>query len=187
MKRRRLFYPLLPVITLFVLCQPAARAQQVVAEGEAVPFHISSLDTGFAMQGDFEGEYTVHRGSVKVRLKKALVRIATHCPYKGYREFQAIRFALATANPETGKWDMAFKSQKYHVGKVMLPGDEHRFDGVEFVIPKEAATDLAKHWFVVQMDDLVFEHPTKKEPSQGYAFADSCQDIFVKKTGRLEF
>jgi hypothetical protein len=31
------------------------------------------------------------------------------------------------------------------------------------------------------MDDLVLEHPTKDEPSQGYAFADSCHDIFVKK------
>src|ERR1044071_4504862 len=131
MKRRPLFI-LLPVLSLLLLCQAAARAQGVVADGETVPFHISSLDTAFAMQGDFEGEYTVSPKAIRVRLTKALVRIGTHCPYKGPREFHAIQFALATYNEE-GRWKSVFKSRKYTVRRVMMPGDEYTFDGVEFV------------------------------------------------------
>ena len=180
MRRRRLSYALFSLFSLFLLCQASSSAQTVTGS-DAVPFHISSLDTAFAMQGDFEGEYRVYPEAIKVRLTKALVRIGTHCPYKGQREFQAIRFALATTRPD-GKWEMAFKSQKFHVGRIMLPGDEYPLDAIEFTIPKEATTDLSKHWFVVQMDDLIIDHPTKNEPAQGYAFADSCHDIFVKKT-----
>lgn len=180
--KRRLPFLLLPVFSLLLLCQPAARAQKLVAEGEATPFHISSLDTAFAMQGEFEGEYTVYPKSIRVRLTKALVRIGKHCPYKGPREFHAIQFALATLNEE-GRWKKVLKSRKYTVRRVMLPGDEYVFDGVEFVIPKRAATDLTKHWFVVQMDDLLVEGPTEDGTVEGFAFANSRRDIFVKKEG----
>ena len=178
--KRRLLFMLLPVFSLLLLCHPAARAQGVVAEGEAVPFHISSLGTGFAMQGDFEGEYTVYPKAVRVRLTKALVRIGTHCPYKGPREFHAIQFALGT-DTEEGSWKRVFKSRKYTVRRVMLPGDEYTFDGVEFVIPKRAATDLTKHWFVVHMDDFIVDGPLEDGTVEGFAFAHSCRDIFVKK------
>ncbi len=181
MKQRRLFYALLPVLSLFVLCQTAARAQQVVAEGETVPFHISSLDTAFAMQGDFEGEYTVYPEAIRVRLTKALVRVGTHCPYKGRREFRAVSFWLATTNPETGRWKRAFASQKHMVRTVMLPGDEYRFDGAEFLIPKLSETDLSKHWLVVEMEDIALELPAEEDSVEGYAFANSCRDVFIKK------
>ncbi|HYG80565.1 MAG TPA: hypothetical protein VD861_09270 [Pyrinomonadaceae bacterium] len=179
MKRRRFFFSLLPVFPLLLLCQPAARAQ-AVAEYEPVPFRISSLDTAFAMQGDFEGEYTVYPEGISVRLTKALVRIGTHCPYKGAREFRAISFGLATLN-ENGRWKTANRSLKHPVARVMLPGDEYRFEGVEFFIPKRLATDLSKHWLVVQMDDWVLNHPVRAEPTEGFAFASSCRDIFIKK------
>lgn len=179
MKRRRLFYALLPVCLFLLLFEPEARAQ-TVAEYEPIPFHISSLDTAFAMQGDFEGEYTVFPEGISVRLTKALVRISTHCPYKGAREFHAISFALATLN-ENGRWKMDNRSLKHPVAKVMLPGDEYRFDGVEFFIPKKLTTDLSKHWFVVQLDDWVLNFPAGAEPTEGFAFANSCRDIFIKK------
>lgn len=178
MKRRRLFFALLPVFSFILLCQPAARAQ-TVADYEPIPLHISSLDTAFAMQGDFEGEYTVYPEGISVRLTKALVRIGTHCPYKGAREFRAISFALATLNDD-GRWKMENRSLKYVVSRVMLPGDEYRFDGVEFFIPKRLTTDLSKHWFVVQMDDWILNFPAGAAPTEGFAFANSCRDIFVK-------
>lgn len=184
MKRRRLFFALLAVFPLIILCQPAARAQ-VIAEYEPVPFRISSLDTAFAMQGDFEGEYTVYPEGVSVRLTKALVRIGTHCPYKGAREFRAISFALARLNDE-GRWKTELRSLKYAVGRVMVPGDEYRFDGVEFFIPKRLTTDLSKHWLVVQMDDWVLNFPLGAEPTEGFAFASSCRDIFTKKKSAEE-
>ena len=177
-RRRRLFFAVLPVFSFLLLSQPAARAQ-TVADYEPIPLHISSLDTAFAMQGDFEGEYTVYPEGISIRLTKALVRIGTNCPYKGAREFRAIRFALATYNEE-GRWKMDNRSLKYVVARVMLPGDEYRFDGAEFFIPKRLTTDLSKHWFVVQMDDWVHNSPVGAEPSEGFAFANSCRDIFVK-------
>jgi hypothetical protein len=179
MKLRRFLFALLPVFPLLILCQSSARAQ-AVPEYEPVPFRISSLDTAFAMQGDFEGEYTVYPEGVGVRLTKALVRIGTHCPYKGAREFRAISFALASLN-DNGRWKTDLRSLKYAVGRVMLPGDEYRFDGVEFFIPKRLTTDLSKHWLVVQMDDWVLNHPAGAEPKEGFAFASSCRDIFAKK------
>lgn len=178
--KRRLLFAILPVLSLLLLCQPPALAQKVVAEGEAIPFHISSLDTAFAMQGEFEGEYTVHPKSIRIRLTKALVRIGRHCPYKGPREFHAVQFGLATLNEE-GRWKSVFKSRKYTVRRIMMPGDEYEFYGVEFVIPKRAATDLTRHWFVVQMDDLIVEGPTEDGTVEGFAFANSRRDIFVKK------
>jgi hypothetical protein len=178
-RRRRLFFALLPVFPLLFLCQPRARAQ-AVSDYEPVPFHISSLDTAFAMQGDFVGEYTVYPEGISVRLTKALVRIGTNCPYKGAREFRAISFALATLNDQ-GRWKMDLRSLKYTVARVMRPGDEYRLDGVEFFIPKRLTTDLSKYWFVVQMDDWVLNPPAGDEPSEGFAFANSCRDIFVKK------
>jgi hypothetical protein len=178
MKRRRLFFALLPVFPLLFLCQPRARAQ-TVAEYEPIPFHISSLDTAFAMQGDFEGEYVVYPEGVSVRLTKALVRIGTNCAYKGARELRAISFALVTLNDE-GRWKMDLRSLKYVVARVMRPGDEYRFDGVEFFIPKKLTTDLSKHWFVVQMDDWTRDVHEGDEPSEGFAFANSCRDIFVQ-------
>ena len=179
MRRRLLLFTLLPVFSFLLLCQPPAHAQ-TLTEPEAVPFHISSLKSAFAMQGDFEGEYRIYPEAIKVRLTKALVRIGTHCPYKGGRQLNAVSLALATNNAE-GRWTIAFESQKRYFGRNMFPGDEYTFDGVEFIIPKEATTDLAKHWFVVQMDDFIYENPTKKESVEGYAYAHSCRDIFVKK------
>lgn len=132
------------------------------------------------MQGEFEGEYTVYPKAVRVRLTKALVRIGKHCPYKGPREFHALQFTLATNNEE-GRWKRAYKSRKYTVRRVMSPGDEYTFEGVEFLIPKPAWADLTKHWFVVQMDDHTLAAASEDGSIEGFAYAHSRRDIFVKK------
>ena len=163
---------------ILLLCPLAPRAQASL-EPEAIPFHISSFETPFAMQGDFEGEYRVYPESIEVSLSRAVIRISEHCPYKGRREFGAIRFMLGT-ELANGKWDIAFKSPKLFVGRIMNPGDEYSLGAVRFYIPKEETTELAKHWFVVQMDDLVLDHP-KGTPVEGFAFAQSCKDIFIPK------
>ena len=174
------------LVALLLLCPTIAFAQEVpdslaheVSEPVAVPFHFTSYDTPFAMQGEFKGEYRVFSNSIEVRLTKAVVRIATHCPYKGRRQFDGLTFFLATQKPD-GKWDRNFKSPKLPVGWVMKPGDEYVFQGDIYLnIPKEPTTDLSKYWFVVQMDDITLDH-TNGEPRQGYALAMSCKDIFSR-------
>lgn len=172
----------LTFIALFVillLCPLAGQAHSPT-EPDAIPFHFCSYDTGFAMQGDFEGVYRVYPKSIEVSLSKAVIRISQHCPYKGRREFAALSFRLATNTPE-GRWHTVFKSQKFFVNRIMSPGDEYSLDSINFSIPKEETTDLSQHWFVAQMDDLVLDDP-RGGPSEGFAFAHSCRDIFVQKS-----
>ena len=94
----------LTVITLaaLLLLYPFANQSEASPEPQAVPFHISSFDTPFAMQGDFEGEYTVYPEAIRVRLTKALVRVGTHCPYKGTASY----------------WDVALPGGAVHEGVV---------------------------------------------------------------------
>jgi len=169
---------LLLFVALF-LCAASVVEAQVEGEPKAVPFHISSLDTAFAMQGDFEGEFRVYPDWVEVRLARGLVRISEHCPYKGRRVFGAIKFALA-AGTDAGKWKMLGGSQKLWVERVMVPNDEHQLGEVSFWIPREPDADLSKNWLVVQLDDDVLDVPDG-EKRKGYAFAQSCKDIFVRR------
>lgn len=174
------------LIALLLLCPTVALAQEQpealahnASKPVAMPFHFTSYDTPFAMQGEFKGEYRVFSNSVEVRLTKAVVRIVEHCPYKGLRQFAGLRFILASEKPD-GKWDPTFKSPKLFVNWVMKPGDVYVFEGDIYLnIPKEATTDLTKFWFVAQMDDLILDY-TKGEPRPGYALAMSCKDVFSR-------
>lgn len=171
----------LTLITLaaILLLYPSVNKTEASPEPQAVPFHISSFDTPFAMQGDFEGEYRVYPTSVEVSLSKAVIRISDHCQYKGRREFTGFGIIMAS-DGANGKWSKRFKSQKQLVGRIMYPGDEYWAGAVKFSIPKEETTDLSKHWFVFYMDELVLDHPKKKEPMQGFSLAVSCRDIFTQ-------
>lgn len=171
----------LTFITLaaLLLLYPFANKSEASPEPQAVAFHISSFNTPFAMQGDFEGEYRVYPTSVEVSLSKAVIRISEHCPYKGRREFSAFGIIMAS-DGANGKWNKRFKSQKHVVGRIMYPGDEYALGTVNFSIPKEETTDLSKHWLVFYMDELVLDHPKKTEPMQGFSLAVSCRDFFTR-------
>ncbi len=168
----------LALCVAFLLCAAGVGKAQTAGEPKVVPFHISSLETPFAMQGDFEGEFRVYDEGIEVRLTRGLVRISPHCPYEGRRVFGAIRFALAAATDKG--WKMVSASPKFWVERVMLPNDEYELGPMSFWIPKEADLDLAKHWLAVQMDDIALD-VNEKEPKDGYAFAQSCRDIFVRQ------
>jgi hypothetical protein len=167
------------LFALFLLCAAAGVCEaQTAGEPKAVPFHISSLGSAFAMQGDFDGEYRVYEEGIEVRLTGGLVRISPHCPYKGRRVFGAIRFALTTAR-EKG-WKMVSTSEKFWVERIMLPNDQYQLGPISFWIPKESGADLSKHWMVVQMDDITLDIPDGEE-RDGYAIAHSGRDIFVSR------
>lgn len=168
----------LALVVALLLCAAGDVKAQAAGEPEAVPLRISSLNSPFAMQGDFEGEFRVYDEGVEVRLARGLVRISDHCPYKGRRVFGALTFALATAT-EKG-WKMVSASPKFWVERVMLPNDEYQLGPISFWIPKEADVDLSKHWLVVRMDDIALD-VAGKEPRDGYAYAQSCRDIFVRR------
>jgi hypothetical protein len=152
---------------------------QTQAEEAAIPFRISSFDTPFAMQGEFEGEYRILPDSIEILIKKAVVRVGTHCPYKGRRRLGAITFGLAMATGEKS-WKRSTVSPPYIVERVLTPGDQIEFGAIYFSIPRYADLDLQKQWLLVQMSDLVMDMPDGK-PMEAYAFAHSCRDIFYGK------
>jgi hypothetical protein len=148
-------------------------------EGPAVrPFSISSLNTPFAMQADFEGEYRIYPDSIEVKVTKAKVRISEHCPYKGRRLLSAVKLGLATGTDGEG-WKIAYSAQAFLLELFMTSGETHTLGELYFSIPKSDAVDLSKHWLVIQMEDTVLDVP-EEHRLKGYAYAHSCKDIFTR-------
>ncbi len=171
MKSGFLALAVLLIISPFVKAQDADVAQ-------AHPFSISSLNTAFAMQGEFEGEYRIYPDRIELKVTKANIRISEHCPYKGRRLLSAVKFGLATST-EDKRWKIANAGQEFFLEQVMSPGDTHSLSELYFYIPKDDLFDLSKHWLVVQMEDTVLD--ISEEPRQkGHAYAHSRRDIFTQ-------
>lgn len=164
------------LVAFFLLC-PAINQAQDSIDPPAVKFQMSSFNTSFGMQANFEGEYRVHPDSIEVSLTKAEIRISTHCPYQGRRNFAALQFGLAM-NVEDGRWVIAAASQKQIVERIMLPGEEYSLGATHFSIPKEPGVDLSQRWLVAQLDDIVLD-TTDGKPSRGAAFVHSRRNIFT--------
>ena len=167
---------LLALVVLLII-SPLAKAQNG-GSPEAHPFSISSLNTAFAMQGDFEGEYRIYPDRIELKVTKANIRISEHCPYKGRRLLSGVKFGLATST-EDKRWKMVDAGQEFFLEQVMSPGDMHSLGELYFDIPKDNSIDLSKHWLVVQMEDTVLDIPEERR-RKGYAFAHSCRDIFTQ-------
>lgn len=156
----------------------ASTNAQVEDIPKAHPFKISSVNTAFAMQGEFEGEYRIYPDRIEFNVTKADIRIGRHCPYKGRRLLSGVRFNLAVATDEK-RWRIAAESNQYFMEHVMLPGDARSLGELYFNIPIDPAVDLSKHWLVVIMGDDVLDLPATERRS-GYAVAKSCRDIFTR-------
>lgn len=151
---------------------------QNVDEAKASPIHISSLNTPFAMQGDFEGWYRAYPNRIEVKLTKTDIRISEHCPYKGRRLLSAITISLATSL-DGKRWKIAYPGQAYFLERVMSPGDVANLGEIYFNIPIDESIDLSKYWLVVQMNDTALDVP-KTERVVGHAYAHSLRDVFSR-------
>jgi len=147
-----------------------------VARAADSHFNISSFDTPFAMQGEFEGEYVVFPNRIEIRVTKTNIRIGEHCPYKGRRLLSGVSFGLAT-NTDNKKWKIAYRGSEYLLEQIMRPGDAVSLGDLYFVIPIDGTIDLSKYWLVVQMNDTALDVP-KQELVAGFAYAHSSKDIF---------
>lgn len=164
---------------LILLTAPAQAGAEEAGLPEARPFSISSLNTAFAMQGEFEGEYRVFPDLIELRVTRADIRVSEHCPYKGRRLLAAINLALATGI-EGKQWRLAGAGQEFYLGQVMRPGDSYSLGELYFYIPIDDSIDLSQHWLVMQMEDNVPD-VAEEERLKGYAFAHSCRDVFTRK------
>jgi len=164
-------------LAVLLLVSSMAHAQDAAAP-EAHPFSISSLNTGFAMQGVFEGEYRIYPDRIELKVAKANIHISEHCPYKGGRLLTAVKFGLAVSTGEK-RWKIAHTGQEISLEEIMRPGDKHDLGESYFRIPIDNSIDLSKHWLVVQMEDIVLDVPEEKR-RKGYAYVHSCRDIFTR-------
>ncbi len=165
-------------LVVLLSVSPLAGAQSAFSP-EAHPFTISSLNTPFATQGEFEGEYRVYPERVELRVTKANVYLSEHCPYKGLRLLSAVKFGLA-AGTDGNRWKTVGAGKEFLMEQVMSPGDTYSLGELYFDIPRDSSIDLSKHWLVVQMEEFALELPEERQRKRpGYAFAHSRRDIFA--------
>ena len=162
-------------LLILLIASSSVIAQNSGAQ-EAHFFRISSLNTAFAVQGDFEGEYRVYPDRVEIRVTKADISISEHCPYKGRRLLSGIKFGLAVRTEE--RWKIATAAAEFPLERVMNPGDKYNLGELYFYIPKDDSVELSKHWLVVQVADTALDL-TEEKQRQGYAYAHSRCDIFA--------
>ena len=163
-------------LLILLIASPFAMAQDGGAP-EAQPFVISSLNTAFAVQGDFAGEYRVYPDRIELRVTKADISISEHCPYKGRRLLSGVKFGLAVETDDK-RWKIETAAQEFTLERVMSPGDTHNLGELYFYIPKDDSVDMSKRWLVAQMADIALDVPEEKR-GKGHAFAHSRRDIFT--------
>lgn len=168
---------LLCSVLMILLAASLSTKAQDTNVPEARPFHISSLDTAFAMQGDFTGEYRIYPDWIDVKVTEASILISQHCPYQGRRLLSGMKFGLAT-NTDGKAWKIAHAAPAFVLEQVMRPGDVHFLDELYFRIPIERSMDFSRHWLVVQMADVALD-VGGENPPKGHAYAHSCKDIFA--------
>jgi len=147
-------------------------------QGESVPFHISSLNSGFGVQGVFEGEYRLQPTGVELRFTRADIYISKQCPYQGGRFISAIKVGLGTSVGEKS-WKILTASQEKPLELLMYPGDVYHLGEFYAYIPKDELSDLAENWLVVSIEGTAVDI-TDRKPQKGYYFAHSCRDIFAQ-------
>jgi hypothetical protein len=165
-------------LAVLLTASPLAEAQSP-SQSESHPFSISSLNTPFALQGDFEGEYRVYSDHIELKVTTATILFRRDSPYKGRSLLSSLRLGLATRIDGNG-WKPANMGQEVSLEQMMRPGDVYSLGELHFYIPIDGSVDLSKHWLVAQVEDIVLDSPGE-EGLRGYSFAHSARDIFTQK------
>ena len=170
-------YKLALLIAFFLLGATVGYAQSG-GESDSIPFHFSSRGTAFGVQGEFEGTYLIHDGSIEVSVTKATIYVSENCPYQGPRSVNQLRFGLATETRFDGTWKIESAGKSVALNLVMNPKEEYALYNLDFFIPKEGSIDLSKRWFVVEIQTDPLDVPLGKN-KKGYVYAFSRKDMFL--------
>jgi hypothetical protein len=162
-------------LTTLLLCCFVVHAKQT-DEPRIYPFFISNVNTGFATQGDFEGEYQVYPDRVALHFTKAVITISENCPYKGRRLLTSLKFGFATPT-EDNRWKPVnlIGTPLY---RIMVPRDTYDLGELYFSLPFDASMDLSSHWLVAQIGETSLD--STETPNDGYSIARSRRDIFAR-------
>jgi hypothetical protein len=162
-------------LMVFLAMSTLAKAQDTEVS-KIGAFHISSLNSPFAMQGIFEGEYQVYPNRIAVKLAKADITLTDRSPYKGRRLLSTVTFSLTTMMDDK-RWKIVYHGQAYSLERVMSPGDTVKLAEIDLSIPMDETIDLSKYWLVVEMAETLLDAPGEKCIA-GYSYAHSRRDIF---------
>lgn len=144
---------------------------------------MSSMGSGFGVQGEFIGQYKIESDAVHIILSEASLYVSENCPYKGRRGILQLQFSLAEEISPDGKWRLSSRSEPIPLGIIMSPGDRRRLGPLNFRIPVKANVDLTKRWLVVQIQEESMDPtPGRIGVSRGFSFAHSCKNIFQPST-----
>jgi len=167
---------LLSILILLVTLSVAE--SQIPGTSEPHAFTISSINSGFGIQGNFEGKYSIYPDRVEVWITQADIAASKHCPYQGRRLLTALKIGLAT-NTENGGWKIAYASDQIAVGQVISIGETHQLGEFRLNIPLNGEIDLARCWLVVQLEANVLDIPEHVGVT-GHHYAHSRCDIFAR-------
>ena len=165
------------IFICLALSVPVVHAQSP-GELQDQPFHISSRDSPFGVQAEFEGTYRVTESSVEVYVSKGSIYVSEHCPYQGRRRINYIKFGLG--NRTDSSWRVENSDSPFYLSAIMSPREEYPLSGLRFSLPKERNLDLANRWLVVEIQDYSLDLATDEQRT-GYAFVHSCSDIFINR------
>ena len=167
------------ILIVILLVTASVAKSQIPSASEPHAFTISSINTGFGIQGEFEGKYLIYLDRVELWITKADISASKTCPYQGRRLLSALRIGLAT-NTENKGWKIAHPSEPLAVGQVMSPGEIHQLGEFHLTIPLNEEIDLARYWLVVQLEANVLDIPESVGVT-GHHYAHSRCDIFAKR------
>ena len=166
------------LLILFLLVSSPIAKAQVASQSNPLAFTMSSVNTGFGLQGEFEGKYRIYPDRVEVWFTKADIAASKDCPYQGRRLLTALKIGLAT-NTENKAWKIAYPSEQFAVGQVISIGETHQLGEFELTIPLNDKIDLSRYWLVVQLEANALDLP-EASGRIGYYYAHSRCDIFAK-------
>ncbi len=150
-------------------------SQTSFTSGQAIPFHISSLNSDFAYAGTFDGEYRIYPSFIEIMVKKGTIYLRDNSSYKGRRNINSVIFGIGYNLPQGG-WSMINSSQHLPVNRVMKPGDSYTFTSAYFVIPKVRSADLSQHWLVANIAGIDIDSQDQRIRR---TFAHSDRNIFA--------
>ncbi|SRR5260370_12353625 len=120
-------------IAFLLITTSSAQSQATVGK----PFHFSSRETAYGVQGELEGTYLIQDDSIAVNVKKMTIYVSEHCPYQGPRAINRLRFGLATEDGPNDRWKIESAAPPTLLTLVMSPKEEYTVYDSYFLIPKE--------------------------------------------------
>lgn len=142
-----------------------------------MPLYISSIGSGFAVEGQFDGTYQVHPDFIELNFKTAEIRVVGSPANQRPERVTAIKIGLARRAHGEG-WDIQNNLEMAAPNQVLRVGQSMRFTPTPMRIPIGGSLDLSDRWLVVEIQVVDSALPNVSSNVRA-CFAHSDRDIFA--------